>query len=156
MISGNGDDGGTAAVPGAAPGLGELRGLLGRLATQDGAGLSEPEMVGQLTVMEQLKSGLAAAQARVTARLAAARAEANPGAAVEQRLRGLGAEVGLARQESPVRGRQHLELALVLVREMAHTMAALTRGEISEWAATLVARETAVLSHDDRALVDAE
>lgn len=40
--------------------------------------------------------------------------------------------------------------------ELPHTLAALTRGEISEWAATLVARETAVLSRADRAQVDAE
>jgi hypothetical protein len=73
-----------------------------------------------------------------------------------ERCAGLGAEVGLARQESPVRGRQHLGLALVLVHEMPHTLAALTRGEISEWRATLIARETAVLSREHRAQVDAE
>jgi len=156
MISGNGDDGGTAAALGAAPDLIELRDLLGRLAVQDGAGLSEAVMVGQLTAMEQLKSALAAAQARITARLAAVRAQADPGRPVGELCRGLGAEVALARQESPVRGRRHLELALVLLREMPHTMAALTRGEISEWAATLVARETAVLSREHREQVDAE
>lgn len=39
---------------------------------------------------------------------------------------------------------------------MPHTLAALTRGEISEWRATLVVRETATLSHADRAQVDRE
>jgi hypothetical protein len=108
--------------------------------------------------MEQLKSGLAAAQARLTANLAGsrARAEAAAGVSADQRCRSLGQEVGLARQESPVRGRQHLGLALVLAHEMPHTLAALTRGEISEWAATLIARETAVLSRAHRAQVDTE
>jgi hypothetical protein len=44
----------------------------------------------------------------------------------------------------------------VLVAEMPHTLEALTRGEISEWRATLVARETAVLSREHRIRVDAE
>jgi len=38
---------------------------------------------------------------------------------------------------------------------MPHTMAALTAGEITEWRATIVARETAVLSREDRGHVDA-
>jgi hypothetical protein len=161
MISGNGDSGSGDSGSGAAalvpaPDLEELWGLLDRLSRLDGGDLSEGEMVEELTAMERLKSGLAAAQARVTARLAATRADSEAGLPVAERCRGLGAEVGLARQESPVRGRQHLELALVLVRELPHTMAALTRGEISEWVATQVARETAVLSREDRARVDAE
>jgi hypothetical protein len=141
-----------------APSLHDLRDELGRFAALDGAGLSEAEMVDHLRAMEQLKSAIAAAQARVTANLATARsqAEADAGIPVDQRGRGLGHEVALARQESPVRGRQHLELALVLVRELPHTLAALTRGQISEWRATLIARETATLSRAHRAQVDTE
>jgi hypothetical protein len=140
----------------AAPSIDDLRDALSRLAAHDGAGLSEAEMVDHLTAMEQLKSGLAAAQARVTARLAAERvkSEAAAGVPVEQRGRGLAAEVALARQDSPVRGSRHLGLAKALVHEMPHTLAALTRGEISEWRATLVVRETAVLSREHRAEVD--
>jgi hypothetical protein len=63
--------------------------------------------------------------------------------------------VALARRESPFRGSQHLGLALSL-REMPHTAAALSRGEVSEWRATLVARETACLSRQDRRVVDEE
>jgi hypothetical protein len=108
--------------------------------------------------MEALKAGLAAAQARLTVRLARQRtaAEAAAGVPVDQRGRGLGAEVGLARRESPTRGAQHLGLAKALVTELPQTLAALTRGEISEWRATLVARETAVLSREHRATVDVE
>jgi len=46
-------------------------------------------------------------------------------------------------------------LADALVREMPCTMAALTAGAISEWRATIVTRETACLSADDRRQVDA-
>jgi hypothetical protein len=43
-----------------------------------------------------------------------------------------------------------------LTQELPHTLAALTAGQISEWRATLVARETACLSVEDRLQVDAE
>src|SRR5690349_12267602 len=158
MFSGSGDAGTPGATLSVAPSLDDLRDALSRLATHDGAGLSEAELVDHLSALEQLKSGIAAAQARVTATLAASRsrAEAAAGLPSAERCRGLGNEVGLARQESPVRGRLHLGLALVLVHEMPETLAALTRGEISEWRATLIARETAVLSREHRACVDAE
>jgi hypothetical protein len=141
-----------------APSLDDLRDALEAFAAHDGAGMSEAELVDHLTAMERLKSGIAAAQARVTAALAEARAQAETASGVPsaQRGRGLAAEVGLARQESPVRGAQHLGLARALVHEMPHTLAALTRGEISEWRATLVVRETAVLSRAHRSQVDRE
>ena len=158
MISGNGDQ----ATPGQplppAPTLRDLRDALVRLAAHDGTGLTEAELVDQISAMERLKSGLAAAQARLTVRFASQRAHAEAAAGVPatQRGRGVAAEIGLARRESPVRGAQHLGLAKALVTEMPHTMAALTRGEISEWRATLVARETGILSRFHRSRVDAE
>jgi len=158
MISGSGDDGTSGAALREVPTLGELRDLLGRLEGLQGAELAEAEIVEHLTVMEQLKSALAAAQARVTVVLAEKRSlrEEADGVPPGQRCRGLAVEVALARRDSPVRGSRHLGLAQALVGEMPHTLAALTRGEISEWRATLVVRETAVLSAADRRVVDAE
>jgi hypothetical protein len=43
-----------------------------------------------------------------------------------------------------------------LVHEMPHTLAALECGALSEWRATLIARESACLSVDDRRVLDAE
>jgi hypothetical protein len=43
----------------------------------------------------------------------------------------------------------------VLHAEMPHTMAAFTSGRISEWRATILARETAMLEREERAEVDA-
>jgi hypothetical protein len=142
----------------AAPSLDELRGLLDRLAHLDGAGAGEAELVDQLTAMEELKSGLAAAQARVTGTLAATRSGAEAGRGVPARLRcrGLAAEIALARHDSPARGNQHLGAALALVHEMPDTHTALARGEISEYRATLIIKETAVLSRRHRRQVDAE
>jgi hypothetical protein len=158
MISGTGDAASTATRLPAAPSLADLREALGSFAVHDGAGLSEVEMVEHLAAMEQLKSGLAAAQARVTATLAAERSrqEAEAGVPADQRCRGLAAEIALARQDSPVRGARHLGVAHALVHEMPCTLAALTRGEISEWRATLLVRETAVLTSEHRTEVDTE
>ncbi|MBW8821334.1 MAG: DUF222 domain-containing protein [Streptomyces sp.] len=158
MFSGSGDAGTSGAALTAAPSIDDLRDALGRLAAHDGAGLTEAEMIDHLHALEVLKSGAAAAQARITATLARERTsrETAAGVPVDQRGRGLAAEVALARQESPVRGARHLGLAVALVSELPETLAALTRGTISEWAATEVARETAVLSREDRIEVDAQ
>ena len=158
MISGRGDAAATGTALPAGPTTEELRDLLDTLAVHDGAGLSEAELIDHIGLMEQLKSGLAASQARLTDTLAEKRVarEEAAGIPAEQRGRGLAAEVALARRESPVRGARSLGLARALVHELPHTLAALTRGEISEWRATLVARETAVLSQVHRIRVDHE
>src|SRR5512143_881078 len=85
----------------------------------DGEGLSDERLVDELSAMERLTSGAAAAKARLTAELHARRA------------RGVAHEVALARRESPHAGREHLGLAVALVGEMPETLAALTRGDIS-------------------------
>lgn len=136
----------------------DLRELLTQLAKLDGGDTDEGVLVDTLTAMERLKSGLAAAQARVTATLATKRnqAEAARGVAADQRCRGLAAEIAFARRESPFRGGRHLGLAKALAHEMPHTLAALTRGDISEFRATLMVQETAVLTVEHRSQVDAE
>lgn len=138
--------------------LSELKSMLARVGAHDGAGLDEAALIEQVSTFEQIKSASAAAQARLTDRLAVQRSarEAVEGVPSGQRCRGLAAEVALARRESPVRGAQSLGLAKALVREMPHTLAALASGEISEWRATVMVRETAVLRREDRAQVDCE
>ncbi len=146
----------TAAT--AAPSYDELSGLLSRLAAVPDDCPDEPAIIDRLRAMEKLKGGLAAAQARLTARLDEERRvdEAERGVPADRRGRGLAAEVALARQESPHKGGRHLGLAKALVHEMPNTLAALTQGEISEWRATLIVQETAVLSREHRQQVDAE
>ena len=72
-----------------------------------------------------------------------------------QRGRGVAAQVALARRESHHRGQRHLGLATIVATELPHTWAAWRDGRITEWKATLVARETACLTREDRAAVDA-
>jgi hypothetical protein len=62
--------------------------------------------------------------------------------------------VALARGPSASQGARHLGFAKAVVHEMPHSHALLRTGRISEWVATLLVRETAVLSREDRATVD--
>ena len=72
-----------------------------------------------------------------------------------QQGRGVAAQVALARRESHHRGQRHLGLAKIVASELPHTWAAWRAGRITEWKATLIARETACLIREDRAAVDA-
>jgi hypothetical protein len=158
MFDSANDQGLVAALPPDSVSLDELEALLPRIAAVDGTGATEAELIDHLTSVERLKAGLAAAQARVTATLAATRSRAEAGRDVpaSKRCRGLAAEIALARRESPHRGGLHYGMGLALVHEMPHTQAALARGEISEFRAQLIVKETAVLTREDRGKVDAE
>lgn len=109
-----------------------------------------------LRALEDLKSACAGAQAKVAADLDAStrRQRMDDGVPVAQCGVGIAAQIALARRDSPHRGGRHLGLATALVREMPHTLALLDRGSLSEWRATILVRETACLSREDRAAVD--
>ncbi len=122
------------------------------------ADLSEVELVEVLRAAEEEKCRLEALQVEVTARLddVVRRRHAAAGVRAEKQGVGVASQVALARRESPNRGARHLGLAKVLVAELPHTLAAMRAGWCTEWRATLVARETACLSLEDRRRVDAE
>ncbi|GJF09324.1 HNH endonuclease [Mycolicibacterium cyprinidarum] len=119
---------------------------------------SEAALRARVEHFERLKSAAAAAQARATALWAAKRraAEEAAGVPAARRGRGLSSEVALARRDAPARGGTHLGMAKALVQEMPCTMAALERGVLSEWRATLIVRESACLSLEHRRQLDTE
>lgn len=126
------------------------------LTEVDGARLGDRERLELIAVLERVKAAAAGAQAKVTAAFAdSQRADhvARGGKAAEV-ARSIGAQVALARRDSPTMGDRHLGLARALVTELPHTLRALAAGELSEFRATIVARETATLSREDRALAD--
>ena len=82
------------------------------------------------------------------------RHEAANGVPANRRGQGLASEIALAKRQSPHRGARDLGLAKALVHEMPRTLNTPTRGQISEWRSTSVARETAVLSRAHRSQVD--
>ncbi len=119
---------------------------------------SEAGLVDRLRALEELKAAAGAAQARVAAALDASVrvGHARAGLSAEKQGIGVGAQVALARRESPARGGRILGFAKALTKEMPCTLSALSEGRISEWRATLLVRETACLSVEDRMVVDRE
>jgi hypothetical protein len=118
----------------------------------------EAVLIEQIAWLERVKSAAAAGQARAAAALDEKRRadEAGAGVPTAKQGRGVAGEVALARRDSPARGGRHLGLANALVHEMPHTLAALECGALSEWRATLIARESACLAVEDRRRLDAE
>jgi hypothetical protein len=118
----------------------------------------EAAQIARIAELERAKSAAAAGQARAAAALDALRRsnEADAGVPAAQRGRGVASEVALARRDSPAKGGRHLGFAKALVHEMPHTLAALDAGQLSEWRATLIVRESACLDVDDRRSLDAE
>ncbi|MGN6252745.1 MAG: DUF222 domain-containing protein [Marmoricola sp.] len=125
-------------------------------AAVDPGALSEADLIDTIRQAEEVKAAAAAAQVVATQQLSWLRRQREEAEKVPARRRGsgLGAEVGLARRESPVRGSQALGLAVAL-GEMPHTFRALATGRLNEWRATLLARETAYLTLEGRQQVDA-
>ncbi len=68
----------------------------------------------------------------------------------DQVRRGVAAEIGPARRQSPNRARKMLGLAQALTLEMPCTLAALADGTTSEYRAQLIAQEFGCLSAADR------
>ena len=139
------------------PATSELRDLLERLGGVTGEGVDDAERIDQLSLLESIKGAASAAQARVTVAFDSSQREtqAAAGVPVRERGRGVAAQVALARRDSPSRGSRHLGLARALTGEMPHTMEHLAAGRITEWRATIVCRETAVLDVERRREVDA-
>ena len=127
------------------------------LAGHSGHGLTDNERIDQISELERLKAAAAAAQARITEAFDASQRRAAPALKpTGDVVRSITAQVALARRDSPARGQQHAGVALGLVRDLPQTLEALTHGRISEWRATLIVRETATLTREDRSHVDSE
>ena len=126
------------------------------LADADPSETTDSKLIDLMRALEELKSAAAAVQARAAAVFDASqrRAQSRAGVPAEHLGRGIGAQVALARRDSPHRGIRHLGFGKALVHEMPHTLAALSSGVLSEWRATLIVRETACLDVEDRHRVD--
>ena len=118
--------------------------------------ISGAVLIDLITVLEETKNAVAAAQAHAQALFVARQRldQARAGVPQEKLGRGIAHQVALARHESPHRGRQLCELSEVLVREMPWSMSAFSQGRISEYKAGILAKETVFLSLADRARVD--
>ena len=92
-------------------------------------------LIAEIRALEDRKSALAARQARLAVAfdLAQRREQADAGVPAPELGAGVGAQIALARRESPARGSRHLGLAKALVTEMPHTLTALENGQLNEW-----------------------
>lgn len=119
------------------------------------ARLSDADRIVLIDELERLKSGAAAAQARLTTDVATSHGlPAEPSLCEPAEMRPVGAQIGLARRESPHDGDGHVRLALLLTGSLPRTRRALEEGHISEWTATLIAREAACLDRRQRHELD--
>lgn len=144
-------DAAVAALQRALAHVGEVAGL--------GRGLdSDADRITAIALLERLKGAAAAAQARLSVDFESSQRAAAAARQVPARRQGEGIadQIGLARRESPARAAQLLTLARALHRDLPSTRAALAAGEISEYRAQLVARETSHLEPLLRRRVDAE
>lgn len=135
------------------PGSGAVFGWVRSLPS---GAVDDAERVDRLRVLEDLKSAICAEQSVLAVDLDASQRSLQEAAGLPraQRGRGVAAQVGLARRESPNRGQVLLGLAKVLTGEMPHTLARLSDGTLSEYAVTLLAKETGCLTLADRQSVD--
>lgn len=121
-----------------------LRGWLTRVGPAGPSAASDGDSLDLIGELERLKASAAAAQARLTAAIADSReAEATSREERAKITRSVGSQVALARRESPWRADRLVGLSKALTREMPHTLAALEAGDVSEWGATVMVRDTA-------------
>ncbi|GGU38483.1 HNH endonuclease [Nocardioides albus] len=127
-----------------------------QLLTGPPLGASESELVDWITRLEEVKCVAEAVQAEAAVRLedAVRTRQAEAGVPARKLGEGVASQVALARRISPAKGASALGLAKVLVAEMPHTFALMKIGLFSQWQATILARETACLSVEDRRVID--
>src|SRR5699024_7469342 len=116
----------------------------------------EASAIDQIRLLNQHQGMIEAAPARAATELEPRRLEreAREKVLTAQRGKGLGAEIALARRETPARGNRFLEMARALAKDMPHTREALTQGQIREEHAQAIVKETSVLSSKHRKTVD--
>ncbi|EGD43851.1 putative HNH endonuclease domain protein [Nocardioidaceae bacterium Broad-1] len=121
-------------------------------------GASERELVDWIARLEAVKCRAEAVQAEASVRLEeAARArQLQAGVPARKLGEGVASQIALARRVSPDRGAKLLGLAKILLIEMPHTFGLMKAGLFSQWQATILARETACLSLEDRRVIDHE
>jgi Domain of unknown function (DUF222) len=133
-----------------------LAALISALADLD-QDVDDSVRVDRIQLLEELKSAAAAAQARETAAFAESQQAAALGTRAEKHARrSVAAQVGLARRISPAQAAKYVGWARILTSELPNSYAALAAGQLSEWRALIVAKETIWLTREQRLQVDQE
>src|SRR5699024_11083720 len=131
----------------------QVRARLDMLVPSD----SSAQCIERLQTLARLKARIAALEAEEIAELEQHRheEEAARGVAKSRRGHGLGAEIGLARGQSPARGARCLQVATVLSQDMPKTFNSLALGQLDEERVQAVVKEVSWLAPEHRTAVDA-
>lgn len=134
----------------------ELTGVVHRLADLPSTVGDDGARIDVIATLERLKAAAAAAQLGVIDEFAASQEATNKALGVQERAarRGVPEQVGMARKVAPATAARQVSLSRALRQDLPETLALLSRGEVSEWLATIVATETSHLAGEDRRLVD--
>ncbi len=134
---------------------GGLRGL-NVSVTALSAAVDDAERIDRLRQLEELKAAIGAAQAVLAVDFDRSRraAAAVAGEPPERQGRGIANQVALALRMSPWQAQRWLGWAKIVTGELPATFRQLAAGRTTQWRTMLVARETAVLSREDRVAVD--
>ncbi len=117
---------------------------------------SQAENIDRIQRLEHAKRTLAAAQAEATHGFVEQRQaqEINERIPTSMQLKGIEAEIGLARGESAFVGTALTHTATALCTVLPNTLAALAAGRVSEYHARIVAEQTNHLSETHRRQID--
>jgi 5-methylcytosine-specific restriction endonuclease McrA len=130
----------------------ELRSRLLRLDLD----LCDAERLDAIRALSELTNTINALQFQLISDLDASRRSTDEAAEMpREERRGVGHLVAWAQRESPHAGQLAVGVATAVVREMPHAYAAMRAGVLSEYRTRLLVTETACLSKEDRAAVDA-
>lgn len=126
------------------------------LVDADLARMDDTTRLATLRALEDLSRAASAVGVRVMVDFDASqvRSQARRGAPVSRRGEGVADDLAGARKTSPYWGSRHLTSAKALVKEMPHTLAALTDGVIDAYQARAITEATTCLDVEDRAEVD--
>ncbi len=146
--------GNASALTGSTAGVASIAAWMNELGCLEAD--SDQECIDNIGALEALKSAAAAAQVRLSADFDSLRRreQAAMGVPKDEQGKGVAGEIALSRRVSPNQGTRHVRFSKALVHEMPLTLKALTAGKVSEWRATLLVRETACLTAENRAVVD--
>lgn len=139
------------------PGVGVLEAMRAALTTLD-QDVSDAVRIDRIHALEELRAVLAAAQAVETAAFSASQRadQIARGVPADRASRGVSTQVGLARRVSPFEAARYVGQAAIMTAELPRTFARLRSGQVPEWRAMLVAKQSAWLSREHRATLDAE
>src|SRR5688572_14958368 len=135
----------------------DLEVIVGALSRLE-APMDDAERIDRIRLLEAVKAAAAAAQAKEAAAFDVSQTAAQvDGGLIGQDVgKGVAAQVGLAKRESPFRAKRFVGWSQILTTELPGCFAELQAGRTTERRAQIVAQQTAWLSREHRAVVDRE